>query len=129
MATFNIGSQNAANIENIGGDAVINGGVYAHATFEIGELRVTLARAREQAADLELPPDVRDPLDRALACAAGEAARDHPDEGRLVGLIGSAGRILKEAGSTATAATALIETLRRAAELLGPIGQAALALL
>jgi hypothetical protein len=36
---------------------------------------------------------------------------------------------VKEAGSTATEATALIETLRRAAELLGPIGHAALTLL
>jgi hypothetical protein len=129
MATFNIGSQNAANIQNIGGDAVINGGIYAHATFEIGELRAVIARAREQAAEMELPPQVRDPLDRALASAAAEASREHPDEGRLVGLIGSAGRILKEAGAVATSGTALIETLRRAAELLGPVGAAALALL
>jgi hypothetical protein len=129
MTTFNIGSQNAANIQNIGGDALIQGGLYAHATFEVRQLRATLARAREQAAELELPPEVRGPLDRALTCAVAEAAREHPDEGRLVGLIGSAGRIVKEAGTVATAGTALIETLRRAAELLGPIGHVALALL
>ena len=129
MTTFNIGAKNAASIQNIGGDAVIYGDIQAHATFDQRELRVVIARAREQAAELELPADVRAQLDRALACAEAEAARRHPDEGRLVGLIGSAGRILKEAGTVATGGTALIETLRRAAELLGPIGHAALALL
>lgn len=129
MTTFNIGMQNAASIQNIGGDAVIYGDVHAHVTFDQRELRVMIGRAREQAAELELPADVHSQLDRALACAEAEAARRHPDEGRLVGLIGSAGRILQEAGTVTTDGTALIETLRRAAELLGPIGQAALALL
>jgi hypothetical protein len=129
VTTFNIGSQNAASIQNIGGDAVIYGGVQANATFDQRELRVVIGRAREQAAVLELPADVRAQLDRALVCAEAEAGRRHPDEGRLVGLIGSGGRILKEADTVAAGGTALIETLRRAAELLGPVGHAALALL
>ena len=129
MTTFNVGAQNAASIQNIGGGAVIYGAIHASATLEQRELRVVIGRAREQAAELELPADVRAQLDRALTSAEAEAARRHPDEGRLVGLIGSAGRILKESGTAATGGTALIETLRRAAELLGPIGHAALALL
>lgn len=129
MATFNIGSQNAANIQNIGGDAVIHGGVYGHATFEIGELRIAIARAREHAADMELPAEVRVPLDRALASAADEAAQERPDKGRVANLLGTAARTLTDAGTVATAGTALIQTLRRAAMLLGPVGQAALALL
>jgi hypothetical protein len=129
MATFNIGAQNAASIQNIGGDAVIQGGLYAHASFEIHELRVAIADAREHAADMELPPEVRGPLDRALASAADEAARERPDKGRLANLLGTAARTLTDAGTVATAGTALIQTLRRAAMLLGPVGQAALALL
>ncbi len=129
MTTFNIGSQNAANIQNIGGDAVIQGGLYAHASFEIGELRIAIARAREHAADMELPAEVRAPLDRALASAAEEAAREQPDKGRLANLLGTAARTLTDAGTVATAGTALVQTLRRAAMLLGPVGQAALALL
>jgi hypothetical protein len=129
MTTFDIGAQNAASIQNIGGDAVICGGVHASASFDQRELRAVIGRAREQAAELELPAEMHSQLDRALVCAEAEAVRRHPDEGRLVGLIGSAGRILEEAGVVATDGTALIETLRRAAELLGPIGYAALALL
>jgi hypothetical protein len=129
MATFNIGAQNAANIQNIGGDAVIHGGLYAHASFEIHELRVAIADARERAAEMDLPAEVRAPLDRALSSAADEAARERPDKRRVAELLGTAARTLTEAGTVATAGTALIETLRRAAILLGPVGHAALALL
>jgi hypothetical protein len=129
MATFNIGSQNAANIQNIGGDAVVYGGLFGHATFEQRELRVAIARAREHMADMELPPEVRGPVDRALASAAEEAAHQQPDKSRVAELLGSAVKTLKEAGTVATAGTALIETLRRAAMLLGPVGHSALALI
>lgn len=129
MATFNIGTQNAANIQNIGGDAVIQGGLYAHATFDQRELRVAIARARELVADMELPAEVRVPADRPLASAADEAAQEQPDKRRVGELLATAARTLTEAGTVATAGTALIETLRRAAILLGPVGHAALALL
>jgi hypothetical protein len=129
VATFNIGTQNAANIQNIGGDAMIQGGIYAQATFDQRELRVAIARARELAADMELPAEVQAPVDRALASAADEAAREQPDKRRVGELLATAARTLTEAGTVAAAGTALIETLRRAAILLGPVGHAALALL
>jgi hypothetical protein len=129
MTTFNIGKQDAANIQNIGGDAVFNGGLHAEATFETRELRVTIGRAKEQLAELELPAELRILLEGALDSAAEEAARERPDKGRLANLLCIVAGTLKEAGAAATAGTALIETLRRAAELLGPVGHAALALL
>ena len=48
MANFNIGQQNAASIQNIGGDAVIEGGIHAYATWEVVELRRVIARAQER---------------------------------------------------------------------------------
>ena len=44
MSTFNIGRQNAANIQNIGGDAVIHGGIQASASWETLELRRAIER-------------------------------------------------------------------------------------
>ena len=42
MTTFNIGSQNAASIQNIAGDSVVEGGVHASATWQTVELRAAL---------------------------------------------------------------------------------------
>lgn len=129
MATFNIGTQNAASVQNIGGNVVFQGGLYADAMFVTRELRVTIARAQRQAAEIELPAELRILLEGALDSAAAEAAREHPDKGRVADLLGMIAGTLKEAGTAATAGTALIETLRHAAKLLGPVGHAVLALL
>ena len=75
MANFNIGQQNAASIQNIGGDAVIEGGVHAYATWEVVELRRVIARTQEGAAALE-------PVDRE----AREARRLRP-AGQAVGVL------------------------------------------
>jgi hypothetical protein len=127
-ATFNIGSQNAASIQNIGGDAVIHR-VDATASWEIHELRESIARAQEQAATLALPPELRAALERALNSAAGEAAKEQPDKGRIADLLAAAGRTLKEAGAAVSGGSALFEALKHAATLLGPVGAAVLALI
>jgi hypothetical protein len=124
--TFNIGTQNAASIQNIGGDATIER-VQATASWEIHELRASIARAQEAA--LELPPDVRAPVDAALSGAADEAAKDEPDKRRIADMLATAGRTLKEAGGVVTAGNGLIDALRQAAAVLGPVGAAVLALI
>src|SRR5262249_43353583 len=126
--TFNIGTQNAASIQNIAGDAHIER-VQASASWEIHELRTSIARAQEQAAQLMLPQDRGASLKGTLDSAAAEAAKDEPDKQRLLELLGQAGRTVKEAGAVASAGATLIETLRHAATFLGPLAGAALAIL
>ena len=78
MATFNIGQQNAASIQNIGGDAVIEGGIHASATWEVVELRRVIARAQQGVAALELPPPTLEAVNQELDAAAREAAQPKP---------------------------------------------------
>jgi hypothetical protein len=124
MATFNIGEQNAASIQNIGGDQVVEGGIHASATWEVVELRRTISRAQEGVAALELPPPTLEAVNQALEAAAREAARPKPDKHDVAEHLGNAARTLKEAGALVGAGTAVVEALRRASGLLGPVGAA-----
>jgi hypothetical protein len=124
MTNFNIRQQNAASIQNIGGDAVIEGGIHAYATWEVVELRRVIARAQEDAAALELPPPTLKAVNQALDAAALEAAQPKPDKHDVAEHLGNATRTLTEAGALVGAGTSVLESLRRAAGLLGPVGAA-----
>ena len=124
MTTFNIGQQNAANIQNIGGDAVIHGGVQASAAWETLELRRAIARAQDEVGELALPQPVREKVSRSLEAAAEEAAKPKPDRHGVAEHLGAATRTLQEAGALADAGSSLVEALRRSVGLLGPIGLA-----
>ena len=124
MATFNIGQQNAASIQNIGGDAVIEGGIHASATWEVVELRRVIARAQQGIAALELPPPTLEAVNQELDAATREAAQPKPCKHDVAAHLGNAARTLQEAGALVGAGTAVLESLRRAAGLLGPVGAA-----
>jgi hypothetical protein len=124
VANFNIGQQNAASIQNIGGDAVIEGGIHASATWEVVELRRVIARTQNGVAALELPPPTLEAVNQALDAAALEAAQPKPDKHDVAAHLGNATRTLQEAGALVGAGTAVLESLRRAAGLLGPVGAA-----
>jgi hypothetical protein len=128
MTTFNIGAQNAASIQNVGGDLVIEGDLQAAATWQTVELRAAIDEVRKRVAELELAPPVRAPTERALGAATVEAAADEPDRSRLGELLRTVVRTLDAAGALRDAVT-LVEALRRAALLLGPVAPAVLALL
>lgn len=123
MSTFNIGTQNAATINNVGGDMTVEGGFHASGQWSY-EVRNEIERAREALAQMPLSPEVRASADGALREAA-EAS----DKGRAADRLAKATGTLKEAGALTSAATTLIESLTRAAKLLGPIGATVLALL
>jgi hypothetical protein len=122
--TFEIETQAAAAITNIGGDATIEGGIYAEATWETIELRRTIARAREEVAGLGLSPSELETVNGSLDAAAQEAAATRPDRYEVGEHLGAAARVLKEAGALVGAGAALFQALRRATELLGPAGLA-----
>ncbi len=84
MSTFNFGHQNAASIQNIGGDARIEGGIHASATWETLELRRTIAQTREEVAGLRLSPPVLETVSHSLDAAAAGGRRDEagPLQGR-----------------------------------------------
>ena len=124
MSTFNIGQQNAANIQNIGGDAVIHGGIQAAASWETLELRRAIARAREGLGELALPQPVLEDVNSSLEAAAKEAARAKPDRHGVAEHLAAAATTLKEADALVDAGTDVVGGLRRAVSLLGPIGLA-----
>jgi hypothetical protein len=128
VTTFEIGSQNAASIQNVGGDLTIRD-LHVEATWSTLEVRQELVRLQEELARVALPPDLRAAAEAAVGAAAAEAGRPSPDPGRIAQLLGEASTVAGEAGALATAGTGLVESLRRAATVLGPAGKTLLALL
>ena len=128
MATFEIGSQNAGSIQNVGGDLTI-GELHVEAAWSTVEVRQELARLQEEVARSALPSAARAAAGAAVDAAAAEAGRPTPDHGRIGELLRDATTVFGEAGALATAGTGLVESLRRTATVLGPAGKTALALL
>jgi len=126
MMTFNIGTQNAASINNVAGDMVIEGSLNASADWSY-EFRNEIARALDELARLPLPASVRASVGDALSAAA-QAANGNPDKQRAAGMLMKAASTLKE-GRVLTGAASLLESITRAATALGPIGATVLALL
>jgi hypothetical protein len=128
MTTFEIGSQTAGSIQNVGGDLTIDR-MHVEAAWSAVELRNELERANEELARAPLPHTARVAAEGALAAASAEAAAPHPDRGRIAVLLERTAAVLGDAGALTSAGSGLAESLRRAAVALGPAGKAALALL
>jgi hypothetical protein len=128
MATFEIGSQNAGSIQNVGGDLTI-GELHVEAAWSAVEVRQELARLQEEVARSALPPAARATAGQAVEAAAAEAGRPTPDRGRIAELLGEATTVVGEAEALARAGSGLVESLRQAATVLGPAGKTVLALL
>lgn len=128
MTTFEIGSQNAASIQNVGGDLTI-GELHVEAAWSAVEVRQELERLREKLARAALPPERRAAAEEAVGAAAAEAGLPAPSRGRIAELLHEATTVVGDAGGLATAGTGLVESLRRTATLLGPAGKTLLALL
>jgi hypothetical protein len=126
MSTFNIGTQNAAVVNNVGGNMTVEGGIHASAQWSY-QVRTEIETAREALAQTPLPPDVKASADEALKEAAEAANGD--DRGRVAQLLTKATSTLRDADALASAGSGLLETLARAAKILGPIGATVLALL
>jgi hypothetical protein len=124
QVTFDIETQAAAAITNIGGDAVIQGGVQAYASWETLELRRAIARAREGLGELALPQPILEDVSRSLEAAANEAAQPKPDRHDVAEHLAAATTTLREADALVDAGTNVVGSLRRAVALLGPIGLA-----
>jgi hypothetical protein len=98
MTTFNIGSQNAASIQNVGGDMVVQDGIHATANVHLIELRAELAQLRDEIDRLALPPGSRAVASEALAEAEAEAAMPAPRSNRIAHALRRVGEALNDAG-------------------------------
>jgi hypothetical protein len=98
MTTFNIGSQNAASIQNVGGDMVVQGGIHGTASVHLIELRAELAQVRDEIDRLALTADSRAQVSEALAEAEAEAATPAPRSNRIARALARVRETLNDAG-------------------------------
>jgi hypothetical protein len=113
MSTFNIGSQNAGSIQNVGGDMVVHDGIHGTADVHVTELRGQLAHLSEEIDRLALAADSRALVKGALAEAAAPAPRSHRIEQGLRRVTEG----LNEAGGLANAAVGVGRALARVVSL------------
>ena len=128
MTTFEIGTQNAGSIQNVGGDLTIES-LNVEASWSTVEIRQELTRLRQELAGIALPLEAHAGAEAAIAAAAAEAETTEPDPGAIARRLNEATTILGEAGALSTAGSGLVESLRRAATALGPVGKTLLPLL
>ncbi len=126
--TFNIGNQNAGNINNVAGDQHITGGQHG--------ILVTPEAARQAVIDLRAGLEVT-PLDHATAASAEAEVTEieagvrqpQPVPSRVAPALERLTRLLLAAGSLATAGSALVQPLHTLATWLGALGKPILHLL
>ena len=128
MTSFEIGSQTAASVQNVGGDLAI-GELHVDAAWSAVALRQELGRLQEELARAALPAEPRAAAEESVGAAAAESGLPTPNRGRIAELLREATTVIDGAGGLATAGTGLVESLRRTATLLGPAGKTLLALL
>jgi hypothetical protein len=98
MTTFNIGSQNAASIQNVGGNMVVHDGIHGTANLHLVELRAQLAQLRNDIDRLALPAETRALASEALGEAEAEAAAPAPRSKRVAHALRRVTEALNDAG-------------------------------
>jgi hypothetical protein len=125
MTTFEIGSQAAGSIQNVGGNLTI-GSMHVEAAWSAATVRDELARARQALEGAPMSYPARVAAEAALAAAEAEAAAPAPDRDRIAGLLQRATEVVADAGALTQAGGGLLDSLKRAAVALGPAGKALL---
>jgi hypothetical protein len=128
MTTFNIRDQDATTINNVGGDMVVEGNLMSAGAIVV-ELRGELSRLATEVGRLELPADQRQAVEDELAGAEAAAEAEAPDAGGIAGRLEKATAVLHDAGALVGGGTAVVQSLQRLGELLGPAGHTLLGLL
>jgi hypothetical protein len=111
MTTFNIGSQNAGSIQNVGGDMLVEHGIHGAANVHVVELRERLADLQREVERVPLPPEVRAAANQALADAEAEAAAPEPRSNRIGDNLRRATKALGDAGALTSAGVGLAKAL------------------
>ena len=117
MTTFNIGSQNAGAIQNVGGNMVVQDGIHGTANVHVVELRDRLAQLREEIDQLALPAESHVAASEALAEAAAVAAAPVPRSQRIADSLRRVTDTLNDAGALTSAAVSVGRVLASAVSL------------
>ena len=118
--TFNIGSQNAANINNVAGDQHIHGGQFGvtsgteTAVDALTRLRAAIEANPEVAGDPSVRAEVQQ-IEGALASSP------EPDRPAISSALDRLARRLQTLGALTTAGAAIVGPLRELAGWLGPL--------
>jgi uncharacterized small protein (DUF1192 family) len=118
MTTFNIGSQNAGSIHNVGGDMTVQGGISGTANVHVIELRDRLAQLGEEIDRLALPAHSRTAAREALTEAEAETSTPAPRSKRIANSLERVTETLNDAGVLASAAVNVGRVLASAVSLL-----------
>lgn len=118
MTTFNVGSQTAGSIQNVGGDMVVQNGIHGTANVHVIELRDRLAQLGEEIDRLALSADGRAVAREALAEAEAEASAPAPRSKRIADSLRRVTETLNDAGVLASAAVNVGRVLASAVSLL-----------
>ena len=124
--SFNVGSQQAGTIGNVGSDPTVG---KASVTGSAKELREAIAALAREVARVDLPEAARSGIDEHLAAAAAEAESMMSDRPMIARHLKQVASLLTGANRLRTADGRLIEAFRRTAELLGADGGPLLATL
>ena len=125
---FNIGNQNAANINNVGRDQHITGGQTGivvtpeQAWQAFAQLRAGVTAAR-------LDPATSVAAEKELGDVESGLRQPKPDRARIAPRLERLTRLLLAAGSLASAGSSLVTPIRILAQFLGTLGAPILALL
>ena len=125
--SFTIGSQNAANINNVQGDMIV-GEIRAEAHWSPDRLRVALEEVERVLGGLGARPETKTAARETLLQAAREA-RPSGSPHRAASRLAAPTRLLADTGALASAGSGLVRALRAAAAALGPAGAAVLSLI
>jgi hypothetical protein len=121
--TFNIGNQQAGQINNVAGDQTIHGGQHGALVLDVEQGRTLLADLRRQVAAASLPDGARTAaLGHIDAC---ERALDggEPDARSLGSRLGTVAQVVVTAGAVVSAGTGIGAALAAVAAWLGPVGE------
>jgi len=115
--TFNIGSQHAANINNVAGDQIIHGGQTGYS-----DTRALLDRVRQEIATLQLKPPAMTQVHAELEAIDAELGAPRPDRQAAAGRVGRLISVLKSAGALATGGSGLMASLTALVNSFGALG-------
>jgi hypothetical protein len=127
VTTFNIGTQRAGAIANVGGDMIVRD-LHVGDPWRPAEVRSELARLDRVLAGAQLPADAKRELSRLIGEAAADA-RSGGDPQEVESRLQQVTRLLDRAGGLARAGAGAVEALTAAASALGPTGKTLAALL
>lgn len=126
--TFNVNSQNAAQINNVAGDQHISGGQHG-TVVTIGTARDAAKALRDAVAAAPLPDEAAEPARVLVEEMDAEMSKETPDPPTVADRGRRLVELLTSAGSLATAGAAIVGPLQTLATWLGHLGEPILRLL